>query len=232
MISLLGEATSAQSFSISLILRQLAEVQCNENSEYERIQTYLQAALNLGIARMNGLPDILQNIEANTKDFGFALEIIYCCIDTCAVIFKKVSNSKNATSFSQDQKKQFDQFLIFENNELVQQALLFTEKVLSLDLNNSGIKLISFNTMNSVDNVLNKAKKLAVKNLNCLFSYIYNFKNTHKVSLSEYEANIFQNYVDNFSEFLKFFLTQMHTIIVTNYSSNTKFSIEVFFPGK
>mgnify|MGYP003576792382 CR=1 FL=1 len=218
VISLLGEATNAQSFSISLILRQLVEVQCHENSEYERIQTYLQAALNLGITIMNGLPEILQN----TQDFGLTLEIIYCCMDTCAIIFKKVSNSKSATSF--------DQFLIFENNELIQQALVFTEKVLSLDLNNSGIKLISFNTM---DNVLNKAKKLAAKNLNCLFSYIYNFKNIHKVSLSEYEANIFQNYIDNFSEFLKFFLTQMHTIIVTNYSSNTKFSIEVpFFPVK
>jgi len=226
VISLLGEATSAQSCSISLILRQLVEIQCNESLEYERIQTYLQAALNLGIARLERLPDLLQNIEANTQDFGFSLEIIYCCMDICTLIFKKVSNPKSTVSFSQDQKKQFDQFLIFQNNELIQQALVFTEKVLSLDLNNSGIKLISINTLNNVDGVLNKGKKLAVKNASCMFNYIYNFKSPHKVALSEYEANIFQGYVNNFSEFLKFFLTQLHTIIVMSYSSNTKFSVE------
>lgn len=226
VISLLGEATSAQSFSISLILRQLVEIRCDEDSEYERIQNYIQAASNLGIAKLNGLPNLSQNVET-AKDFGLSLEVIYCCIDICTSVFKKVSNLKRAGSFSADKKRQFDQFFIFENNEYLQQALVLTEKVLSLDLSNSGIKLISFNTLKNVDDVLNRAKKLAVKNAILMFSYVSHFKNEVKINLSEYETTVFQGYTNNFSEFLKFFLTQLHTIIITNYSSNNKLSVEV-----
>jgi len=74
--------------------------------------------------------------------------------------------------------------------------------------------------------VLNKAKKLAVKNAVLIFSYVSHFKNEVKVNLSEFETTVFQGYTNNFSEFLKFFLTQLHSIVIANYSSNNKFTLE------
>lgn len=216
LISTLQNATSAQVLSILFILKQIVESGSLTNLDLERLEIYIQTLSNLSLFQLSQLQLPIREL---TKEFTLILEIVCYCSDLIKTLLDKLLAGLK--------RGDFNKAFFFERNSSLQQIINLSEKILEVDLTGNNIKIVSTSTLKELDDLVNKTKKNAIKNLRMLLDYTFMIRDEYEVEFSEQQKSLVNTIIQNFTGFLKFFLTQIHSLVALQFSVKTDFSVTV-----
>ena len=214
-----------------MIFKEIIIANSLNSLDINQLEYYLNHISNLGLVTLNSGNEA-SNLDSN--DFAYIIEIINCHSELCYYLVERwlkvpIFDDHNDDAYKIKEEENFNEVFLFQATPLFQQITELLEKVLNIDVSNSGVKLISLSENRNLDQTLNTSKKNAIETLNLLFSYIIQTKTQHGHKFHEQQKSIINDFIQRFEEHLKFFLTQLHQVIVGIYNSDFLLSNQVLF---